>query len=177
MKKKPVKTKKKRPVPANFVGKTNHGSMTEAEKGEANRKRFLQNYVEFGTITQAADASGIHRLTHFTWMKKFEDYPEQFENAKQEFADKVESELLHRAVTGLVRHKFYKGQPIQYKDPATGKVVPYTEREPSDNLLMFWLKGRRPEIFKDLRELNLNVGDIDKAITDELDRLANRSKA
>lgn len=168
---------KKKGVPPKNFQKTRQegglkGTKVNKDRGETNRKRFLEAYIEFGTITRAADAAGISHFTHFSWMQKVTGYPEQFKNAQDQFADKVEDELLHRAVTGLVRPKFYKGKQIRVKDPTTGKMVNYMEREPSDNLLMFWLKGRRPEIFREMRELNLKASDIDQAITTALDQLA-----
>ena len=57
----------------------------------------------------------------------------------------LEAEARRRAVTGVRRLKFDKGQAII--DPETGE--PYVELDYSDVLLIFLLKARAPEKYRE----------------------------
>lgn len=79
-------------------------------------------------------------------MMKDENYRKCFEEATDEAADLLEEEARRRAVEGVFRFKFDKnGNPLV--DPRTSE--PYQELEYSDTLLIFLLKGARPEKFCD----------------------------
>lgn len=99
---------------------------------------FLAAYAEMGVVTYSANAAGISRQTHYTWLESDPEYAEQFAAAEQSAIDVLEAEARRRAVEGVERPVgWYKGKP-------GGSV-----REYSDTLLIFLLKGARPEKYSD----------------------------
>ncbi len=97
----------------------------------------------------AAQKAQCGRTMHYEWLKKDPDYPALYADAMEQAADRLEQEALRRAVVGLRRLKFGKdGVPLV--DPETGQ--PYVEYEYSDTLLIFLLKGARPEKFRERYE-------------------------
>lgn len=114
------------------------------------KRAFLAAYARTGNVTQAAAAAGITRRTHYVWLHEDgpdgDAYREAFERAEEEAADWLEAEARRRAVEGVVRYKFdKKGNPLRH--PVTGE--PYYELEYSDTLLIFLLKGARPDKYAD----------------------------
>ncbi len=109
-----------------------------ATKSNALKKRaFLAAVAEVGNITEAAKVAGVNRKDHYRWLQKDPSYPELFEAAMQEAADLMEAEARRRAVEGVDEPVFYQGYEC-------GSVRKY-----SDTLLMFLLKGVRPEKFRE----------------------------
>ena len=115
---------------------------------------FLAAFAKCGTITKAAEAADIARQTHYDWMKNEPNYPALFAQAEQEAADALEHAARERALAG------------------------------SDTLMIFLLKGLKPEKFKERTENNntnnnnnLNTDmtnmspDERRARIDELNRL------
>jgi hypothetical protein len=61
------------------------------------KERFLENYRNLGTITAAAQAVGTSRSQVWRWTKGDKEFSEAFEQAKEEFIEKLEKELYDRA--------------------------------------------------------------------------------
>jgi hypothetical protein len=97
---------------------------------------FLEAYALDGTIMHAAKRAGINRKTHFRWMKEAE-YAQRFLAAQEEAADLLEREARRRALVGV-------DEPVFYKGVQCGAVRKY-----SDVLLIFLLKGLRPEKYRE----------------------------
>ena len=109
------------------------------------KRAFLAAYAECGNVTHAAELAGVSRRSHVDWMKD-PAYVEAFRAAEDQAADKLEKEARRRAIEGLERIKFGRnGEPLV--NPHTGQ--PYTAREYSDTLLIFLLKGIRPEKYRE----------------------------
>lgn len=102
---------------------------------------FLAAYAELGTLLHAAREVGIDRQTHYDWLRDCPDYAEMWEVAQEAYTEKLEREAGRRAVEGHEVGVWYQGEQVG------------TERKPSDNLLMFLLKARRPHIYRDRMEL------------------------
>lgn len=102
-----------------------------------NQCAFLAAYAETGTVSCAAKAAGIDRRNHGVWLTD-PVYKRAFQSAVEEAADNLEREARRRAVEGVEEPTgWYKGSP--------GGFV----RKYSDVLLIFLLKGARPEKYKD----------------------------
>jgi len=129
---------------------------------EINRRLFLKAYADRGTIKRAAMIAGVDRTLHYHWLRD-DGYKAAFGEAQRMYREKLEEEADRRAVDGVQRLKFFKGElilvPCEPGDPlgrclgktATGDEVwakPYIEHEYSDNLLMFRLKRLDPR-YKD----------------------------
>lgn len=114
---------------------------------------FIAALARLGVVTYAARAARITTQTVYVARRDSQEFAEKCKEALQEAADRLEKEAIRRAITGLVIKKFDKGQPII--DPTTGKQ--YVEREYSDTLLIFLLKGMRPEKYRESISINNNV--------------------
>lgn len=128
----------------------------------AKKRAFLAAYSQVGTITHAAKAAGVDRTLHFHWMKTDEQFVEAFAQARESFADELEFEAMRRARHGVQQDVFYQGVKIA------------TKRDYSDALIIFMLKGARPEKYGDIQGgpggMNINVNIVDaQAVMKRLD--------
>ncbi len=117
--------------------------------------KILEAFARLGNVTAAAYEAAVDRRTHYGWLEHDPDYAVRFGHAEEEAADALEAEARRRAAAGVLRYKFDRsGNPI--KHPITGR--PYWELDYSDTLLIFLLKGARPEKYKDRQEITGRTG-------------------
>jgi len=103
---------------------------------------FLSEYANWGTVRHAAKAAGIHERTHYDWLESGDPaYADAWAAAQESFTEHLEREAARRAVDGQAVGVYYQGDRVG------------EELKKSDNLLMFLLKARRPEVYKDRTEL------------------------
>jgi hypothetical protein len=121
------------------------------------KRAFLVAFSKCGTVGKAARAAKIDRTNHPLWMHKDAKYAAAFAVATEEAADVLEEEARRRAVDGMLRFKFDKGEPI--KDPRTGD--PYYEIEYDTTLLIFLLKGMKPEKYRERLSVHQLVAQMD----------------
>jgi hypothetical protein len=95
-------------------------------------------------------------------MDSNEVYQKAFADAEEAAIQRAEAEVIRRSVLGVDRPVFYKGQQCG------------TIREFSDTLLMFHLKSKRPEVYRDRHDVRVSVdeSDIDREIEEALAKLA-----
>ena len=91
------------------------------------RRKFLQSLRECGCVSEAAQVSGIGRNAVYEWRRNDRWFAEEWEAALKEAADTLEDEARRRAM------------------------------ESSDRLLMFLLKGLRPEKYRENAKLTVNI--------------------
>jgi hypothetical protein len=122
---------------------------------------FLAAYAETGTVTTAALHARVARRSHLNWLKN-ETYAEAFAQAEERAVQIMETDARRRAIQGVEEPVIYQGK-LQYEPKrdkygrevkdAHGDVVysnkPLTVRKPSDLVLMFLLKSKRPLIYRD----------------------------
>lgn len=98
------------------------------------KEKFLKEFRKSGNITVAAEAVGMDRRTHYTWLEQDDDegtYAKAFADATEDAADLLEAEAHRRAVEGVE-------EPVGwYQGEAGGHVRRY-----SDTLLIVLLKMR-----------------------------------
>lgn len=99
---------------------------------------FLEAYAQTGNISRAATLVGLDRRIHYQWMQNDPDYPGAFHHAGERAVDALVAEARRRALEGVE-------EPVGwYQGVAGGTVQRY-----SDTLLIFLLKGLRPEVFSE----------------------------
>ena len=101
------------------------------------KRALLTAYAECGNIRLAASIAGIDRRTHYRWTKSDDAYAADLTIAKDQAVDRLEQEAWRRGREGVQR-PVYQG----------GKLVGY-EQVYSDVLLIFLLKGARPEVYRE----------------------------
>jgi hypothetical protein len=167
----------------------------EAPRGQRTRlwkKPFLATLARTGSVADAARAAGIVRKTVYNLRHKSAAFAKDWDSALETFTDMIEGEALRRAVRGVVRYRFYKGTPILHPElcgcdhgrkshPHDGRCQeegcsctfflgqPLKELEFSDALLMFLLRGHRPEKYRDF--LGLSREEIDALIDERVGEL------
>ena len=102
---------------------------------------FLRVLARRGNVTDACEAADIERSTAY---RRKDDYPEfkaLWEEAEKKAADFLESTAWKRATEGTEKPVWYKGEQVG------------TELEYSDTLLIFLLKGNKPEKFKERTDI------------------------
>jgi len=115
------------------------------------KRRFLEKYINIGDITLTAKVTGIDRSTHYKWLEEDPEYQLNFAAADKQALDVLESEAYRRAVKGINKPIYYKGQRCGYV------------REYSDTLLIVLMKARAPEKYRERHEL---VGANGKPLLD-----------
>lgn len=105
--------------------------------GEDPRSKFLEALASGLSVTGAAEKAGVHRRTPYGWREADEDFAQAWQVALDAGTDRLEDEAWRRAVVGTERPVFQMGKEVG------------TTHEYSDLLLIFLLKGRRPEKYRD----------------------------
>lgn len=90
-----------------------------------------------GRIPAAADVAEVDRGTPHRWAKKSAKFRQQMDDAIARATEVLEQEAIRRAYDGVE-------EPVYQQCMEVGKIKKY-----SDTLLIFLLKGRKPEVYKD----------------------------
>lgn len=98
--------------------------------------QFFANLKDCGNVTASCQAAGISRVTAYDHKNKDAEFAGQWEDAMQQAADVLEGEATRRALAG------------------------------SDLLLIFLLKGLRPEKYRE--RVTLPPAELDKLIEQAL---------
>ena len=122
---------------------------------------FLECYIIAPSLNRACQLAKerghtISRSGPGEWSKSNKAFKEAFQKAKKQALRYLEEEARRRAVEGIRRKKFYKGEPII--DPKTGQQ--YEEIEYSDKLLMFLMKNLIPDVYGDKSKVEIS-GSLD----------------
>lgn len=111
---------------------------------------MLAAISETGNVSKAAEAANVHRPSHYQWLKDDPEYAAGVVDAMEAAADKLEEEARRRAHDGVDEPVFYQGE------------VCGTVRKYSDTLLIFLLKGARPDKYRE--RTSITVEDPVKAL-------------
>ncbi len=114
----------------------------QGKKREKLQAAFLTAFRESCTVAQAAKTAKVGRRTHYDWLKADPSYREQFEDLEEAVTETLEREAMRRASEGTLKPVFYQGKTC-------GEI-----REYSDTLLIFLLKARRPETYRERSDIN-----------------------
>ena len=101
------------------------------------RKRFLEILQQTGNVSRAAREAGLSRQAVYARREKDTAFAEAWEEALASALDDLEEVLLARAREGV-------DKPVHFQGRQVGTVRTY-----SDQLAMFLLKARRPDVFSD----------------------------
>lgn len=100
------------------------------------RDRFLAELLDGNTITGACQAAGLPRRTVYDWRDQDKTFADAWQTAYDRGTDLLEAEAQRRAIEGVEKPVTVAGER---------EVI----RDFSDTLLIFLLKARRPERYRD----------------------------
>lgn len=103
------------------------------------KRRFLETYAKLGNATATAEETGISRDRHKYWLKMSSSYREAFEQADDQATERLEQEARRRALEGREEAVYWNGNQIG------------TVRKYSDVLLIFLLKAKKPDVYREIR--------------------------
>lgn len=101
------------------------------------QRRFLEAFEQCGVIAEAARLANIDQDCHWIWLHADPQYKAAFVKAEQIAADRLETELINRVYDGVKEDVWWQGQIVG----ATRKF--------SDTLLIFALKGAKPDKYRE----------------------------
>ncbi|RPH76060.1 hypothetical protein EHM76_00005 [bacterium] len=114
------------------------------------RQRFIDTYASCGNVTYAAKRAGIPRNSIYAWQEHDEVFAAAFREADLKATEVLEREAWRRANEGFA-------EPVYQHGKLVGTVQRY-----SDNLLMFLLRARAPERYRD--RVDVSVAPIIKTV-------------
>ena len=117
--------------------KRNTKPTTRKRSGPDWAPRFLEHLSRVGVISHAAELAGCSRDGVYTRRDADPEFAAAMHQALEHHTQLLEQEAIRRAVEGVERPVFHQGQQCG------------TIREYSDTLLIFKLKARRPEVYRD----------------------------
>lgn len=138
-----------------------HAPDAPPKKWEA---RFLEVFAEWGIVKRAATAAGVSHTTVYRRKEASQAFAEAFDEAEELSTQRMEEEAFRRAVVGWEEPVFYQGDEV-------AQVRKY-----DTTLLIFMLKARRPETYRDRLEVRGNVthehrSEIDEKVAELVDEL------
>lgn len=106
---------------------------------------FLEELAKSGCVSSSAERAGYSDTTFlYKVRKQDEEFAEAWAEAEEAGTDILLGEARRRAVEGVDEPVFYKGEVVGYK------------RNYSDSMLMFLIKGKRPE-FRDRAQTDVKI--------------------
>jgi hypothetical protein len=118
--------------------------MCEAEREERRKKvGFLRGYLVLGRVKDAARKAGVRVGDVAEWVKVDGLFARCFMGVKEAYAERLEWEAYVRGVDGKEEVVMCGNKPVL--DPRNGKAL--VQRRYSDELLMFRLRGMKPEMY------------------------------
>jgi hypothetical protein len=106
-------------------------------------KAFLTHLALTGNTSLSAAAAKVDRTTVYKARAEDKDFAAQWADCLDQAADRLEAEALRRAVDGVDEPVFGSG------GTGVGTIEVGTIRRYSDTLLIFLLKGVRPDKFRE----------------------------
>lgn len=133
------------------------------------KRKVLEHFAVYGNITQAAIHAGIERKTIYNWQEHDDEFAVAFREAELKATEHLEAEARRRAVEGVDKQR-------RVYDNRGNLIDEYTETSYSDTLLIFLLKARAPEKYRDRHDITTGGQPLQQS-TDELDAAIERRLA
>jgi hypothetical protein len=118
------------------MDKTDDAQNARTDRTAIRKEKFIRALKGSSSITKACKASGVPRRTAYDWKAADKDFAQKWDDAYEEGTDVIEDAVFTRAVYGVKKPVFYKGE-----------IVGYTQ-EYSDFLAARLLEARRPEKYR-----------------------------
>lgn len=156
------------------------GAHEEADAPRVYSRRWMEPffaaYRVLHTVSGACEAVDIHRSTFYEAKQRDEDFAIAWADISEEVVDALEAAAYERAVEGKIEKRYdLKGNLIEER------------RVYSDTLLIFLLKGKKPEVYRDRidhrhsgaisnRPKKVDLSRLDLEEAEELKRLLTKTR-
>lgn len=133
-------------------------------KYKAEYAKIAKKMCELGaTDMDIVDALGIARSTFYKWRNEHQDFSDALKVGKDKTDDRVEMSLYRRAVG----YEFESVKIFQFQGQEV--IVPYTEfQHPDTTAAIFWLKNRRPDQWREQKQVEGDLSDVLSKLIDKL---------
>lgn len=108
-----------------------------SEACDTRKSAWLEVFELEGTVVAACKSTGVPRSTAYKWRQRDEAFALQWADVERATTERMEREAYRRAVEGVKRDVYHQGQVVG------------AERHYSDVLLIFMLKARKPDMYRD----------------------------
>jgi hypothetical protein len=122
--------------------------------------KFLEALSKLGNVRLACSHAEVSRNVAYVHRNTNAEFAERWDDAMDEAVDLLEHECRRRAAHGVERERWTRIGTDENGRPLFKMIV---EREYSDVLLMFLIKGARPEKYRDNFDLKTLVATIASA--------------
>jgi len=123
------------------MANTLHGKNPRTNRTPKTRARFLSALKETCNVTESCKISRLAHTSAYEWRDEDKDFRQEWDAALQIGADVLEDEAVRRAKEGV-------SEPVYQGGKLVGNVQKY-----SDTLLIFLLKGAKPDKYAEKRQL------------------------
>jgi len=117
-------------------------------------RKFLDLIAGGSTVFDACSAAGYGYSQLYQYRKSDPAFDAAWDDANEAAIQRMEKEADRRSVDGIEKPIYYQGVKVD------------TIREYSDTLLMFRLKAKRPELYRDRTDvsgtINIQIGLADR---------------
>ena len=117
---------------------------------DAKKRAWLDAFRAHGMVSKACEATGCPRSSVYVWRQRDEEFALAWADIEEATTERMEREAYRRAVEGVV-DKIH----VNSAGEVVGEEIKY-----SDTLLIFMLKARRPEKYRDNIKVE-HAGGID----------------
>ena len=120
------------------------------------------------TIDQIAEEMGLSRATVYNWMNSHDEFLDAV-NEGRSFADSIIEDSLYSLARGTTIRETRRKITYDENGQPVPQVVDVLEKEmpPSAAACIFWLKNRRPDTWRDKREVDISetIADVKNVMT------------
>lgn len=122
--------------------------MTRGQTGQL-KKAFLIDFAQTGNVTESCENVGVARSTVYLWQELDDQFVAGWRESEIMATERLETAARRRAVDGVTTTTpiFHQGQ----------RIYDIEETKYSDTLLIFLLKARAPEKYRDNVTVTLQV--------------------
>lgn len=132
------------------------------------KKAFLDRFRVHGNVSRACRETGINRADVYRWKEHDNEFMLGWNVAEVEATERLEEAAYERAVNGVTQET-----PLYYRGKVVDTVV---KTEYSDTLLIFLLKARSPEKYRERVQMQhadadgkrLPIGAVEEYVRDAL---------
>lgn len=132
----------------------------DLQKTLEKRQHFLEALAQTCSVLRACEIAEVSRAAVYKWRDADAEFAKQWELARARGADALEDEAVRRAYEGIEEPIFHQGRCVD------------TVHRYSDTLLIFLLKGAKPEKYRENSRLELTGKDGGPVQVNETEKAA-----